>query len=166
MINTEFLFARKTYATIYDNNILKSVIFIDFVDIHVFGNTNDATKWNKSYSIHTNLVYTMYNAHMTVKTSNIEDQIWNKLEDVIDPELYISIVDLGLVYKVTNKNGDVMIRMTLTTIGCPLLPIIEKDIQTKLLEIDGIKNVSIDLVFDPPWDIERMSEKGKAMMGI
>lgn len=108
----------------------------------------------------------MYNAHMTVKTSKIEDQIWNKLEDVIDPELYISIVDLGLVYKVTNKNGDVMIRMTLTTIGCPLLPIIEKDIQTKLLEIDGIKNVSIDLVFDPPWDIERMSEKGKAMMGI
>jgi len=103
---------------------------------------------------------------MTVKTSNIEDLIWKKLEDVIDPELYISIVDLGLVYKVTNINGDVMIRMTLTTIGCPLLPIIEKDIQTKLLEIDGIKNVSIDLVFDPPWDIERMSEKGKAMMGI
>ncbi len=103
---------------------------------------------------------------MTAKTTDIESQIWKKLEDVIDPELYISIVDLGLVYKVTNKNGDVAVRMTLTTIGCPLLPIIEKDIQTKLLEIEGVENVHVDLVFDPPWDIERMSEKGKAMMGI
>ncbi len=89
-----------------------------------------------------------------------------KLENVIDPELYISIVDLGLVYGVTHEKGKVTVKMTLTTIGCPLLPIIEKEIQRNVLELDGVDEVYVDLVFDPPWDIERMSERGKAMMGI
>jgi metal-sulfur cluster biosynthetic enzyme len=108
----------------------------------------------------------MYNAGMTAKTKTIEKEVMKKLENVIDPELYISIVDLGLVYGVTHSDGKVMVKMTLTTIGCPLITIIEKDIQEKLADIDGVKEVAVDLVFDPPWDIERMSEKGKAMMGI
>ncbi|KXK09420.1 MAG: putative 1,2-phenylacetyl-CoA epoxidase, subunit D [Microgenomates bacterium OLB23] len=85
-----------------------------------------------------------------------------KLEEVIDPELYISIVDLGLVYGIAQEGHKVTITMTLTTIGCPLLPIIEKAIQEKVTELDGIDEVFVDLVFDPPWDIERMTERGKA----
>lgn len=108
----------------------------------------------------------MYNARMTAQTRPTKKQIMKKLEEVIDPELYISIVDLGLVYNVAIKGTEVIVTMTLTTIGCPLMPIIEKTIQDKLTEIEGIETVHVNLVFDPPWDIEKMTEKGKATMGI
>ncbi len=95
-----------------------------------------------------------------------EKDVMAKLEEVIDPELNISIVDLGLVYEVKiKKNSSVLIKMTLTTIGCPLFPVIEKDIKEKLSEI-GFKDIKIDLVFDPPWSIEKMTERGKAVLGI
>lgn len=100
---------------------------------------------------------------MTVK---LEDQIKLKLEEVIDPELFISIVDLGLIYNVEVKEGNAYITMTLTTIGCPLFFTIEKDVKEKLAEIKGIKGSHIELVFDPPWSMERLSEKAKAIMGI
>lgn len=96
-----------------------------------------------------------------------EKIIKKKLEDVLDPELNISIVDLGLIYKITLKKEKVIITMTLTTIGCPLISLIEKEIFNKLKEL-GIKeeNVKIDLTFDPPWSMDKMSEKAKAMLGI
>ena len=96
----------------------------------------------------------------------ITKKLWTKLEEVLDPELYISIVDLGLVYKVEYKNGAVRVQMTLTTIGCPLFTIIEKSVKDKLMEMGEFENVYIDLVFDPPWSMERMTERGKALMGI
>ncbi len=84
----------------------------------------------------------------------------------MDPELNISIVDLGLIYKVkiVNKTS-AKITMTLTTIGCPLFPVIEKDIKGKLKEL-GFTNVQIELTFDPPWSIDMLSERGKAILGI
>ncbi len=97
-----------------------------------------------------------------------EEQIRTALTDVLDPELNISIVDLGLVYKIeaTEKN-QVKITMTLTTIGCPLFATIEQEVKSKLKEI-GIheQDVELDLTFDPPWSIEQMSESAKAMLGI
>lgn len=93
-------------------------------------------------------------------------QILKKLEEVLDPELYISIVDLGLVYNVSEKKGNVDIKMTLTTLGCPLFETIETEIKEKLKSIKSIKKVNIELVFDPPWSMERLTEKAKAMMGI
>lgn len=94
--------------------------------------------------------------------------IRKKLEEVLDPELNISIVDLGLVYNVkVEKANKVTILMTLTTIGCPLISMIETDIKTKLSDL-GLKDnsVIIDLTFDPPWSMDKMSEKAKAMLGI
>ncbi len=91
-----------------------------------------------------------------------------KLNEVLDPELGISIVDLGLIYKVTvDKKNKVTIRMTLTTMGCPLITTIEQEIKYKLSEL-GIpeKNIKVDLTFDPPWSMERMSERAKAILGI
>lgn len=101
---------------------------------------------------------------MTAKST--EKQIWKKLEDVIDPELYISIVDLGLVYKVKYNSGAVDIQMTLTTLGCPLFSIIERAIKDKVGEVGGVEEVNVDLVFDPPWSMAMMTEHGKALMGI
>lgn len=90
------------------------------------------------------------------------------LEQVIDPELHISIVDLGLVYNVVfPEKKKVKITMTLTTIGCPLFEIIQMDIIAKLRELGYDKeNIVIDLVFDPPWTMDKMSPKGKVMLGI
>lgn len=97
-----------------------------------------------------------------------EKVIKNKLAEVLDPELNISIVDLGLVYKIDQqKSGVVEVTMTLTTIGCPLFATIEQEIKSKLKEI-GItdKKVKLNLTFDPPWSMEKMSERAKAMLGI
>lgn len=96
------------------------------------------------------------------------DQIKERLEEVMDPELHMSIMDLGLVYEVTLKEDHtVHILMTLTTLGCPLFPVIENDIKEKVSEL-GIKedDVTIEVTFDPPWSLDRMSERGKAMLGI
>ena len=96
-----------------------------------------------------------------------EETIQKKLAEVMDPEINISIVDLGLIYGVKKEGEKVVVTMTLTTIGCPLISMIEDEIKNKLKEI-GIEenNVAIDLTFDPPWSMEKMSKKGKAMLGI
>src|SRR3990167_8378185 len=97
-----------------------------------------------------------------------EKLIKSKLTEVLDPELNISIVDLGLVYKVSQlKSGGVVITMTLTTIGCPLFATIEQEVKGKLKELGfADKNIKLNLTFDPPWSMENMSERAKAMLGI
>jgi len=89
------------------------------------------------------------------------------LATVIDPEIGVSIVDLGLVYKVTVAKQKVHILMTLTTIGCPLFSIIEREIRTAMTGL-GFRDedVTIELTFDPPWSMDRLSERAKAIMGI
>ncbi len=96
-----------------------------------------------------------------------EKQIKNKLSEVMDPELNISIVDLGLVYGVKLIKSKLKITMTLTTIGCPLFSLIETQIKDKIKEL-GLKDedISLELTFDPPWSMEKMSKKGRAMLGI
>ncbi len=94
-------------------------------------------------------------------------QIKNKLSEVMDPELNISIVDLGLIYDIKIIKNKVKVIMTLTTVGCPLFSLIESQIKDKIKKL-GIKeeNISLELAFDPPWTMEKMSKKGKAMLGI
>ncbi|MEK7071307.1 MAG: iron-sulfur cluster assembly protein [Patescibacteria group bacterium] len=93
-------------------------------------------------------------------------QIENKLKKVLDPELNISIMDLGLVYDVAvKKNSAVLITMTLTTMGCPLFSLIEQEIQNKLYQL-GCQNVKINLTFDPPWSMEKMSDNARAQLGM
>jgi len=92
----------------------------------------------------------------------------DQLNLVFDPEMHISIVDMGLVYEVTVKKPFMVhILMTLTTIGCPLFGLIEEDIYLKLSEM-GVerKNTIIEMTFDPPWDMNRMTKRGKALLGI
>jgi len=94
-------------------------------------------------------------------------QIKNKLSEVMDPELNVSIIDLGLVYKIKIIKNKIKVVMTLTTIGCPLFSEIEQQVKEKIREL-GVKeeDISLELTFDPPWSMEKMSKKGKAMLGI
>ncbi|OHA61857.1 MAG: FeS assembly SUF system protein [Candidatus Wildermuthbacteria bacterium GWA2_46_15] len=93
-------------------------------------------------------------------------EVWRKLGEVMDPELNIPITDLGLIYDVKEKNGLVNIKMTLTSLGCPLFGLIEKEIKEKLLKTKEVKEVNIELVFDPAWNPGMMTPEAKARLGI
>jgi metal-sulfur cluster biosynthetic enzyme len=95
-----------------------------------------------------------------------EDKIKEVLKTCFDPEIPVNIVDLGLIYGIDIKDGDVAIRMTLTALGCPLSSFINEDIQRKVMGIRGVKKVQIDVVWDPPWSAERMSKEARAMLGV
>ena len=94
--------------------------------------------------------------------------VLEQLNLVLDPEMYISIVDLGLIYKVTiKKPSSVHILMTLTTMGCPLFEVIEEDIYLKLSQLNiKRKDITLEMTFDPPWDMTHMTKRGKALLGI
>ena len=96
-----------------------------------------------------------------------EEQVTAKLRAVLDPELGVSIVDLGLIYNVeVDNHGACVITMTLTTIGCPLFGQIEKEIKENVLTIPKITDVHIDLTFDPPWTPDKMAESAKIELGL
>jgi metal-sulfur cluster biosynthetic enzyme len=96
----------------------------------------------------------------------IEDQIREALKKVIDPELGVSIVDLGLIYDVRYEAGVAEVEMTLTSPGCPLAPIIDKKVREAVKDIEEIKELTIELVWDPPWTRDMMSEEIKAEFGF
>jgi len=97
------------------------------------------------------------------------DNIYKQLSTVIDPETGIDLVNMGLFYKVEIKEGMIMIRMTLTSPGCPLIEVLDDMIRASLHIFEGddsYRGVSIDLTFDPPWVPDMMSEEAKAELGI
>lgn len=96
-----------------------------------------------------------------------QERVLEALKQVYDPELGINIVDLGLVYEVeVQPDGSVDILYSLTTMGCPIGPLIEDQMRAFLAPIDGIGEVRPELVFRPPWTPELMSEEAKAALGI
>jgi metal-sulfur cluster biosynthetic enzyme len=96
-----------------------------------------------------------------------EELVREKLQDVLDPELRISIMELGLVYDVKVEEGKVTVTYTLTTPGCPLGPVIDGQIQDSLMELPGVQEVASELTFDPPWDPRKMAgEDVKMQLGI
>lgn len=88
------------------------------------------------------------------------------LRAVIDPELGLDIVSLGMVYTVTVAGGNVGIEMTLTTPGCPLHASIEADVKHVLGQVPGIESVAVELVWDPPWTPDAMSDAAKSSLGF
>jgi metal-sulfur cluster biosynthetic enzyme len=96
-----------------------------------------------------------------------EDEVLEALKSVIDPELGINIVDLGLVYEVdVAETGDVDIQYTLTTMGCPIGPLIEDQMRAFLAAVPGIGEVRPEMVLRPAWSPEMMSEEAKAALGM
>lgn len=95
------------------------------------------------------------------------DELRAKLWEVKDPEINLSIVDLGLVYDISIEDGNVLITMTLTSPGCPLGPVIRGEAYAKLKELPAVKDVDVEIVWSPPWDPRTMaSEDVKMMLGI
>ena len=93
-----------------------------------------------------------------------EDRIIAALHDVEDPELPISIVDMGLVVAVRVVDNLVEVDITLTAMGCPAVDMISEDIERRLLQEPGIERVAVNVVWEPIWTKDRLSEDGKAQM--
>ncbi len=92
-----------------------------------------------------------------------QEQIINALKRCMDPEIPLSVVDLGLIYGIDiNENNDVNIKMTMTTRGCPLHDTLIKDVKSALKDIKDLGNINVEIVWDPPWTPERMSEEAKS----
>lgn len=95
-----------------------------------------------------------------------QEEVIGKLRQCIDPELGINIVDLGLVYSINIDSSKIGVLMTLTTAGCPLESFFVKDISSKLKSLKGIRDVSVELTFEPPWNPSKMSEESKDVLGF
>ncbi|HEX7057708.1 MAG TPA: metal-sulfur cluster assembly factor [Bacilli bacterium] len=93
------------------------------------------------------------------------DQIYEPLYSVYDPELGVNIVDLGLIYDVGIDNGDVYIEMTLTTPGCPMHDTITSGVHAALDNLPGVKSVEVNVVWDPPWSPEKMTDRAREELG-
>jgi len=107
------------------------------------------------------------------ENTSLENKIWGTLRSCFDPEIPVNIVDLGLVYKIdiaeVNKDKNefnVKIRMTLTAAGCGMGQVITDNAKARVANLEEIKDVEIDIVFDPPWDREMMSEQAKLELGL
>ncbi|MFQ5381550.1 MAG: metal-sulfur cluster assembly factor [Dehalococcoidia bacterium] len=95
------------------------------------------------------------------------DELRAKLAEVKDPEIDMSIVELGLVYDIQIEDGTVYVTMTLTSPGCPLGPVIRGEAYAALKELPGVKDVDVQIVWNPPWDPRTMaSDDVKMMLGI
>lgn len=102
---------------------------------------------------------------------SLEKAIWEVLKTCYDPEIPINIVELGLVYKcqvtpVSEGVNDVQITMTLTAPGCGMGPVLQGDVETKVKSLPGVNKANVEVVFDPAWDREMMSEAAKLQLGL
>lgn len=93
-----------------------------------------------------------------------EAEIWKVLETVEDPELPITVTDLGLIRSVTVEGGRVRIRLVPTFSACPAIEVMRRDIHRKVLTVSGVEDVSVDLTFEEPWTMARMSDRGRARL--
>ena len=94
-----------------------------------------------------------------------KDQVRDSLKQCMDPEIPLSIVDLGLIYGIdVSENNDVNIKMTMTTKGCPLHETMVDDVKRYTRKVIGVNDVNVDIVWDPPWSMDRMSPEAKSMM--
>ena len=94
-----------------------------------------------------------------------KDQVRDSLKQCMDPEIPLSIVDLGLIYGIdVSENNDVNIKMTMTTKGCPLHETMVDDVKRYTRKVTGVNDVNVDIVWDPPWSMDRMSPEAKSMM--
>ena len=94
-----------------------------------------------------------------------KDQVRDSLKQCMDPEIPLSIVDLGLIYGIdVSENNDVNIKMTMTTKGCPLHETMVDDVKRYARKVIGVNDVNVDIVWDPPWSMDRMSPEAKSMM--
>lgn len=97
----------------------------------------------------------------------LENNIIEALKTVYDPEIPVDVFELGLIYEVKIDNeGNVVIDMTLTSPNCPVAESMPQEVQDKVAEVEGVKSSKVNIVFDPPWDKDMMSEEAKLDLGF
>ena len=126
---------------------------------------NDADAIGKEIKIESEEVLRDTNTPVT------EDEVWEKLRSVYDPEIPVNIVELGLVYNLSlnhkeNKGSYVHIKMTLTAPGCGMGPVIAQDAETKIRSLPNVYDVLVEIVWDPIWDRDMMTDEAKLQLGM
>jgi len=106
-------------------------------------------------------------AKIQFSAEDIKEAVIEALRTVYDPEIPVNIYELGLVYDIDiDQTNRVMINMTLTSPGCPVAGSLIPEVEQKVLAVPGVKDVFVELVWDPPWDPDRMSDAAKLQLGI
>ena len=106
-----------------------------------------------------------------VTLEQVEKEIWNQLRTCYDPEIPVNIVDLGLVYDchiepISESSYRIGVKMTRTAPGCGMGPVLQQDVQNKLLGLEAVDDVSVELVWEPPWNQGMLSESAKLQLGL
>lgn len=97
----------------------------------------------------------------------LEEKVVEMLKTVYDPEIPVNVYDLGLIYKIdVNEEGDISLDMTLTAPNCPAADFIMEDVRQKIESVEGVKTATVNLVFEPEWDKDMMSEEAKLELGF
>ena len=99
--------------------------------------------------------------------SDLKEKVIKEIKKIYDPEIPVNIYELGLIYKIEiNEKNVVKVDMTLTSPNCPVAESLTKEVKNNILEIEGVSDVKLDLVWDPPWDKSRMSEAAKLELNL
>lgn len=135
------------YTVIYNGNMVR----VDGTDADALGLTAQKLEFNTPAD---GLVH--------------EDQVWDALRTVFDPEVPVNLVDLGLIYsmEIDQDTGRVDIRMTLTAPGCGMGPVLVGDVKYRVAQVPNVHEVAVELVFDPPWRRDMMSEEAQLETGM
>jgi metal-sulfur cluster biosynthetic enzyme len=97
----------------------------------------------------------------------LREELVNALRDCYDPEIPVNIVDLGLIYGIDIVgDGDVVVRMTMTSVACPAAGLLVNQVETRAMEVPGVKSTKVDVVHDPPWGPDKITEEGRSELLI
>ena len=97
----------------------------------------------------------------------IREKIIKEIKKIYDPEIPVNIYDLGLIYEVkVEKDNNIKVKMTLTTPNCPVAESLPKEVKDNIMKIEGISDVNLNLVWEPPWDKDKMSEAAKLELNL
>lgn len=107
----------------------------------------------------------MSEARLHLPDDLLAAEAWQQLECVYDPELGVNLVDLGLIYRLDVKDGEVEVEMTLTTPGCPMSDSMPGAVERALLTVPGVSRASVEVVWEPRWEPEMMSERATRELG-
>ena len=99
--------------------------------------------------------------------SNIKNQVIEEIKKIFDPEIPVNIYELGLIYKIdVDENNKVNIDMTLTSPNCPVAESLPKEVKDNIMKVEGVSDVNLNLVWEPPWDKDKMSEAAKLELNL
>ena len=97
---------------------------------------------------------------------DLKEKVITEIKKIYDPEIPVNIYELGLIYDISIKDKDVSVKMTLTTPNCPVAESLPKEVKDSIMEIEEVKKVDLNLVWEPPWDKSMMSEAAKLELNL